>query len=189
MPDLAMPVFNCEPITSLIGTMIFPNDSKKAGALASWHLAGALGAAPNEHVAEIDPDLIWAVHAAARGYPEIAAEAEKTAYRGTQAGYIGNFLWHAARTGVPATLNDAYRAAEITRAHATREDAIRAAAEDTARRRFPGVRSSFVAATKEFSRVLHFWAALSIAYGNRWPGGRDWQLFVSRAEVFLMELR
>jgi hypothetical protein len=63
MPDLAMPVFNREPITSLLGVMHFPNDFKKAGVLAAWKLAGVLQSASNEQVAEIGSDRIWAVHA------------------------------------------------------------------------------------------------------------------------------
>jgi hypothetical protein len=168
MPDLA--VFNCEPITSLFGVMHFPNDSKKAGILAAWKLAGWLQSASNEQIAEIGSDRIWAVQDMACGYPRIAREAEKAAYRGTQVGYLASFLWHAWKTEIPATLEDAIRAAETTGG-----------------KKFSGTRSSFLAAKAEFSRVLHFWAILSMEYENREP--RDLRLFISRSEAFLKEMR
>jgi hypothetical protein len=170
MPDLAMPVFNREPITSLFGVMHFPNNIEKAGIWAAWNLASILQSASDEQVAEIGSDRIWAVHTMARGYPKIAREAEKAFYRGTQVGYLGSHLWHAAQTGV----------------HATQEDAIRGG-EKIAGQKFSGTRSSFMAAKAEFSKVLHFWAALSIAYDNRPP--RDLRLFISQAEAFLTEMR
>jgi hypothetical protein len=170
MPDLAMPVFNREPIFSLFGVMHFPNNFEKAGIWAAWKLSGALQSASNEQVAEIGYDRIWAVQNMARGYPNIAREAEKAFYRGTQVGYLGSYLWHAWKTNVPAT----------------QEDAIRAA-QESAGTKFSGTRSSFLAAKAEFSKVLHFWAALSIAHDNRPP--RDWRLFISQAEAFLIEMR
>ncbi len=164
-----MPVFNREPLTSLFGVMLFPNDFEKAGILAAWNLASVLQSASNEQVAEIGSDLIWAVHDMARGYPKIARETGKAAYRGTQVGYLASYLWNAARTGVHATLEDAIRAAEA------------------AGRKFSGTRSSFLAAKAEFSKVLHFWAVLSIEYDNRTP--REWRLFISQSEAFLTEMR
>jgi hypothetical protein len=170
MPDLAMPVFNREPITSLFGVMHFPNDFEKAGILAAWKLAGILQSASNERVAEIGSDRIWAVQDMAREYPKIAMEAGKAAYSGTQAGYLGSYLWHAAQRSV----------------HATQEDAIRAAML-SAGKKFSGVRSTFMAAKAEFSKVLHFWAVLSMEYDNRTP--RDLRLFISQSEAFLMKMR
>jgi hypothetical protein len=170
MPDLAMPVFNREPITSLFGVMHFPNDFEKAGILAAWKLAGALQSASNEQVAEIGSDRIWAVQDMARGYPKIAREAEKAFYRGTQVGYLGSYLWRAWKTEIPATQEDAIRAAELS-----------------AVKKFSGVRSTFMAAKTEFSKVLHFWAVLSMEYENRPP--RDLRLFISRSEAFLTEMR
>jgi hypothetical protein len=82
MPDLATPIFNCEPISSLVGAMHFPDDFEKAAIVASWKLGGALQAASNEQIALIDrtdPGRIWAVHNMARGYPKIAKEAGKAA--------------------------------------------------------------------------------------------------------------
>jgi hypothetical protein len=170
MPDVEMPVFNRDPITSLIGVMHFPNDFEKAGILPAWRLAGILQSASNEDVAQFGSDRIWAVQDMARGYPKIAGEAKKAFYRGTQAGNLGSYRWHASQTGV----------------HATQEDAIRAA-EVIAGKKFPGVRSTFMAAKTEFSKVLHFWAVLSMEYDNRTP--RDWRLFISQSEAFLMKMR
>jgi hypothetical protein len=170
MPDLAMPVFNREPVTSLFGIMHFPNDFEKAGIWAAWNLDGMLQSAPNEQVEEIGSNRIWAVHAMARGYPKIAKEAARALYRGTQTGYHMSYLWHAAQTGVHATLEDAIRGAEVT-----------------AGKKFSGTRSSFLAAKAEFSKVLHFWAALSIAHDNRPP--RDLRLFITQAEAFLTKMR
>jgi hypothetical protein len=70
--------------------------------------------------------------------------------------------------------------------HFTLEDAIRAA-EVSGGKKFPGVRSTFMAAKTEFSKVLHFWAVLSMEYENRTP--RDWRLFISQSEAFLTEMR
>jgi hypothetical protein len=84
--------------------------------------------------------------------------------------YLASYLWHASRSGVRATLEDAIRAAEVSAA-----------------KKFSGVRSTFMAAKTEFSRVLHFWAVLSIEYDNRTP--RDWRLFISQSEAFLTEMR
>ena len=75
MPDLAMPIFNCEPISSLVGVMHFPDDFEKAAIVASWKLGGALQAASNEQIAlndRTDPGRM-------RGYPKIAKEAGKAA--------------------------------------------------------------------------------------------------------------
>jgi hypothetical protein len=110
------------------------------------------------------------MHDLARGYPEIAKEAKNPAYRGTQVGNLGTFLWHAWKTGIPATLEDAIRAAEIAGG-----------------KRFPGVRSTFMTAKTEFSKVSHFWTVLSMEWDNRAP--RDWRLFVSQSEAFLTEMR
>jgi hypothetical protein len=170
MPDLAMPVFNSEPIFSLFGVMHFPNNFEKAGIWAAWKLAGALQSASNEQVAEIGSDRIWAVHNMARGYPKIEKETGNAFYRGTQAGYQASYLWHARKKGIRATQGDAARAAEVT-----------------AGRKFSGARSSFLAAKTEYSKVLHFWAVLSMEYGNRTP--RDWRLFISQSEAFLTEMR
>jgi hypothetical protein len=106
----------------------------------------------------------------ARGYPKIAKEAGKAAYRGTQAGYVMSLLWNASQTGRRATLEDAIRAAEVS-----------------AGMKYSGVRSTFMAAKTEFSKVLHFWGVLSSEYGNRTP--RDLRLFISQAEAFLIEMR
>jgi hypothetical protein len=170
MPDFEIQIFNREPITSLFGAMHFPNDFEKAGILAAWKFAGILRSATNEQVAAIGSDRIWAVQDMARGYPEIAREAKKAAYRGTQVGNLGSFLWHAWKTGIPATVDDAIRAAE-----------------KTGGTKYPGVRSTFMAAKTGFSRVSHFWAVLSMEYENRTP--RDWRLFISQSEAFLTEMR
>jgi hypothetical protein len=169
MPDLVMQIFNRDPITSLLGWVVFPNDFEKAAILASWRLAGALQAAPNEQVERIHRDQLWTVHDMARNYPRIAEEAEAAAYRGTQTGYLSSYLWHSWKQGTRATLEDAVRAAEKSAG------------------KLPGVRSSLLSARTEFSKVLHFWAILSIEYGNRLP--RDFRLFISRAEPFLIEMR
>ena len=86
-----MPVFNREPISSLVGVMHFPGDFEKAAIVASWKLGGALQAASNEQIALIDrtePGRIWAVQDMARWYPKIAREAEKAFYRGSQVAYL-----------------------------------------------------------------------------------------------------
>jgi hypothetical protein len=54
MPDLAMPVFNCEPVTSLVGNMLFPNDAGEAMAAAAWHLDGAILNAPSDALHGMD---------------------------------------------------------------------------------------------------------------------------------------
>jgi hypothetical protein len=94
----------------------------------------------------------------ARRYPKVAPEAEKAGYRGTQAGWLVSYLWHTSHSGIPATLEDAIRAAE--------KNAGRHFAGNT--RKFAGTRSSFMQAKAEFSRVLHFWGALSNDQGQAW---------------------
>jgi hypothetical protein len=168
MPDLAMPVFNREPITSLVGIMHFPTDFKKAGVLASWQLAGALQAAPNEQVAAIGSDRIWAVHGA-----RVSRDRE-----GSKEGELSGGAGRKSRE-LPLARPENWNSATL-------EDAIRAA-EITGKLKFPGVRSTFMTARKDFSKVLHFWAVLSSEYGNQAP--RDWRLFISQAEAFLMEMR
>ena len=43
-----LPVFNDEPMTSLLGVMRFPNDLEKAAAYASWCLAKGIEIKPND---------------------------------------------------------------------------------------------------------------------------------------------
>jgi hypothetical protein len=66
MPDLAMPVFNREPLTSIVGNM--PNDAGEAMAASSWHLDGAILNAPSDALHGVDESRFWAIHAAARDY-------------------------------------------------------------------------------------------------------------------------
>ena len=171
MPDLSMPVFNGDPVTSLFGVIHFPNDFEKAGILASWKLSGALQAASNEEVAGIPSDRIWAVLDMARGYPNIKQECEAAAYRGTQVGAVISYLWRAISNNESASL----------------EDALRACTDIASEAKLSGVRSSFMAAKKEFARVLHFWAIISNDWANRYPG--DVKLFVSQAEMLLRYMR
>lgn len=170
MPDLCMPVFNQEPVTSLIGNMVFPNDPGKAMTVAAWFLDGAILAASNEDISRVPAELIWSIRDQARRYPSLKAEVDEACYRGTQAGALGSYLWHAEKTATKASIEDAIRACE-----------------KLAGQNFSGVRSTFYKAKSDFSRVLHFWSILAIECGNKWP--KDFRLFVSSAEAFLNEMR
>jgi hypothetical protein len=165
MPDLAMPIFNCEPLTSLIGNMFFPNDAEAAMAVAAWHLDGIILNAPSDALRGMDESLFWAIRAAARNYSKERAEA--AAYRGTQIGAAVSYLWQ-----VPG---------------ASLEDACRAVIDISSEAHLPGARSTLYESKTEFARVLHFWGILSNDHQNRWP--RDFRLFATQAHVLLREMR
>src|SRR5262249_44881257 len=131
MPDLAMPIFNQEPVTSLIGNMIFPNDPAEAMATASWILDGAILNSTLEQYHGIDESIVFGVRAAARGYSK--EDTARAAYRGTQVGAIVDYLWR-----TPS---------------ASFEDAVRANIDLTSMHKLPGVRSSFYKIKTEFSKV------------------------------------
>ena len=126
MPDLAMPIFNAELVTSLYGNMCFPASFAKAGITASWMLDGALQSATGEQIEMIGSDRVWSVRNLARGYTKIVKEAESAFFRGSQCG------------GAKPTWEDAKRAAEITASEA----------------HLSGVRTSFIGAKAEFWRVF-----------------------------------
>ena len=149
--------------------MVFPDDFERAGIFASWLLADALLKSSNEQIDAIGQDRIWAVQDMARRYPGIAKDMERAAYRGTQVGYLGSYLWNAHRTNVTATMEDAIRSAEQSAG------------------KLSGVRSTFMAAKTEFAKVIHFWAVLSLEYGNRYP--RDVRSFISQSLALLVEMR
>jgi hypothetical protein len=165
MPDLAMPIFNCEPVTSLVGNMLFPNDAGEAMSAAAWHLDGAVLNAPSDALRGIDESRLWAIHAAARNYSKERVEA--AAYRGTQIGAAVSYLWQ-----VPG---------------ASFEDACRAVIDISSIAHLPGARSTLYESKIEFARVLHFWGVLSNEYNNKWPN--DFRLFATQARVLLREMR
>jgi len=161
-----MPIFNCEPVTSLVGNMLFPNDAGEAMSAAAWHLDGAVLNAPSDALRGMDESRLWAIRAAARNYSKDRAEA--AAYQGTQIGAAVSYLWQ-----VPG---------------ASFEDACRAVIDISWTARLPGVaRSTLYESKTEFARVLHFWGVLSNDHQNRWP--RDFRLFTTQAHVLLRKMR
>jgi hypothetical protein len=165
MPDLAMPIFNCEPVTSLVGNMLFPNDAGEAMSAAAWHLDGAVLNAPSDALRGIDESRLWAIRAAARNYSKDRAEA--ALYQGTQIGAAVSYLWQ-----VPG---------------ASFEDACRAVIDISSIAHLPGARSTLYESKTGFARVLHFWGVLSNDHQNRWP--RDFRLFTTQAHVLLRKMR
>jgi hypothetical protein len=160
-----MPVFNCEPVTSLVGNMLFPNDAGEAMAAAAWHLDGAILNAPSEALRGMEESRFWAIHADARDYSKECAEA--AFYRGTQIGATVSYLWQ-----VP---------------EASFEDACRAVIDISSIAHLPAARSTLFEAKTEFARVLHFWGILSNDHQNGWP--RDFRLFATQAHVLLRKMR
>ena len=171
MVDTALSIYNGEPVSSLFGTMFFPNDRAKAETWATAFLARAVADLPAELIESIPAPEIQSLLGHANQYAGIAAEARKAAYAGTQVGTLVSVMWHAHHSDSrAASWNDAC-----------------ATAEKLGGLGLAGVRSSLLRAKSDFSLVLHFWAVLSIECANRWP--LDIKLFIAQSAALLREMR
>ena len=172
MIDIPLRIYNGEPTTSLFGTMFFPADAAKAEHCASWLLAQTVASRGDADTVRALPEheLLTLLARACRSH-EIADEAKKACFAGTQAGAMVSYLWHALRTGVPASWEDAQIGATIL----------------GSRHGVAAARGPLFEAKKQFGPVLHFWAVLSLECGNRWP--HDIRLFISQATILLREMR
>lgn len=181
-----IPIFNDEPLSSLMGVMRFPNDMEKAAAYASWRLAkGSKGR-------EEDATVIGAsrMHRIAVG----AAE-HSQAFEETRRAEIGG----AATGEVVKTL---FALISSNPEVASWEHAIQIVEKAAARDRAKTRRSVAVSPTAlrqylaQFAKVLHFWGAWSIR-GREWFQDAsvgyslpiDVEMFISEAEILSRILR
>jgi hypothetical protein len=182
------PIFHGEPATSLLAIMIFPNDVKKAKALAAWKLASgplqdffALGyKLPMDAVLEI-----------ARGAADLARffeEARRNEFAGTAAGTVVKCLWAMICQDRDQGLNAA-----------SWETAIRIAEDEGTKVNLRTGRSSLWQHLKDFRSVLHLWGAYDIR--NRrlisdsatqavgYSGHVDVQMLMQEAETLRQQIR
>ena len=162
--DISLPVFGGNAVGSLLGTMMFPDDPSKAELYAAHFIAKALGDVPGA-AALIGSEAHQYIHSTSTRYVGVHDEAQRNAYRGTKAGALVAYLWHA---GPKVSWQDAIKAA-------------------TKNRGYSMARSSFLKSTAEFGSVLHYWGMLSIQYENRLP--KDVPLFVSQSMQLLRLMR
>jgi len=108
----------------------------------------------------------------------IADESKKAFLRGSMAGCLVHYLWHAMKS----------------HPNVSWEDAMRAAEDIAPVGKISGSRSTFAKAKSDFSKVLHFWGALSINYYDENKGGFDLgsfnlASFLSEAFVLVQRMR
>ena len=85
MIDKPLAVYNGEPVSSLIGAMHFPDDPNKAELFASWWLGQRVAERGDSALLSAIPPqelrtLLWR----SGRFHEIAGEAQKARYAGTQ---------------------------------------------------------------------------------------------------------
>src|SRR5271166_1078739 len=96
MADVKLSIFGGAPHASLLGAMVFPRDPLKAEIYAGYWMARAIGKAPDHLLVRITPDTHRWAHAMSTRYPAIHKEAERSLFRGTQAGALVSYLWREA---------------------------------------------------------------------------------------------
>ena len=171
MVNSPIPIYGGDAVSSLLGAMFFPQDRSKAELYASWWLGRAVSeCASDDTFRSITTTEIRSILSGTAKFPEIADEAKKSGFAGTQAGALVSYMWHAHKFGSSASWNDAAKGIERLAVGG-----------------IPGTRSSLLKSKSDFAPVLHYWGILSIEYGNRFPA--DFRLFVSQSEMLLREMR
>jgi hypothetical protein len=192
-----LPVFNDEPMTSLLGVMRFPNDLEKAAAYASWCLANKIK--PNDAatigIERILPILIGTARQV--GWHE---EWSHKVIAGTAAGEVVKTLF--ALIGGNPNVASWKHAIDLTERAAVRDRHKSAAAapksaDTKPRQKAPAVSSATLRKyLLEFSPVLHLWGAWCIR-GRRWMWDDsvgyslpdDVDMFISESELLFRVLQ
>jgi hypothetical protein len=190
-----LPVFNDEPMTSLLGVMRFPNDLKKAAAYASCCLAAKM--TPDKAVTIGIARILPILNRTAQALRE---ESNRNERAGTAAGEVVQVLW-ALISNYPgvASWHHATRLTEEAAVRACKEQTRRSAARRSPHRRkeTPAVSSTMLRKyLREFSPVLHLWGAWCIR-GRRWNWDdsvgyslpNDVAMFLCEAETLFEQLQ
>jgi hypothetical protein len=186
-----LPVFNDEPMASLLGVMRFPNDLEKAAAYASWCMAKGSAMKPDDAVtigiARILPILTARVS---------HEESKRNEIAGTAAGEVVKTLF--ALIGGDPNVASWKHAINLTELVGARDRADAARAADTKpRQKAPAVSHATLRKyLREFSPVLHLWGAWCIR-GRRWNWDdsvgyslpNDVDMFISESELLFRVLQ
>jgi hypothetical protein len=162
----ALPVFNEEPLTSVLGVMRFPEDLGKARLYASWKLAGGIVESAQQQ-GEFSPGALASIGRDAADFAPHYAECARAEVCGTAVGAVTNAMFR------------------LIKSHPTIATWDRAIA--VARNNDGGLPSGeplLKAHRAHMRKVHHFWGALDNSSGKI----DDLDVFFARAEIMLREI-
>jgi hypothetical protein len=194
-----LPVFNDEPMASLLGVMRFPNDLEKAAAYASWCMAKGIKIKPND-AETIGIERILPILNGAARQAEWREESNRNEIAGTAAGEVVKTLF--ALIGGDPNVASWKHAIDLTEAAAARDrhksaGAAARSADTKQRQKAPAVsRATLRKYLLEFRPVLHLWGAWCIrerrwiwddSVGYSLPDDVD--MFISESELLFRVLQ